>query len=60
MLIIKQRILSGFGAPAAAALLLSAFAGVAKAGDEPAYTRALDFPNNEGGMFDSAFDSENQ
>ncbi|HEY5645330.1 MAG TPA: transglycosylase SLT domain-containing protein, partial [Pseudomonadales bacterium] len=42
MLIIKQRILSGFGAPAAAALLLSAFAGVAKAGDEPAYTRALE------------------
>jgi len=25
-----------------------------------AYTRSLDFPTNHGGLFDSAFDNENQ
>jgi sugar phosphate isomerase/epimerase len=25
-----------------------------------AFTKALDFPRNEGGMFDSAFDGDNQ
>ena len=30
------------------------------AAESCAYTKALDFPRNEGGMFDSAFDNDNQ
>ncbi|HCN81739.1 MAG TPA: AP endonuclease, partial [Verrucomicrobiales bacterium] len=30
------------------------------AAESCAFTKSLDFPRNEGGMFDSAFDGDNQ